>query len=386
MAPYVPPHLRAQRSAPRAAPAGGDAEPSQGGAETKEIEEEERPSASRVARGPSADNFGVRKAQSNGRLQQRARFDAVLDELSTIRCPSLRADCEAGCEAERARRAAEEIEAKEIKAWRCSSTCTMYDGLDVAALVQQLLDVDGRDAFVRAASSRTAALTDDITREIDFQSNLWGAPACVADRIRELMTASIAAAIAMDEGHQRRERQEREAEAEAAEAAAEAAAAAELAELIGFAKATTTSDERATEMEEQRAVAEAEAARLAAEAEVERVAEAERAAAAVAAAAAEAERAAEAAEALQRKMSALAQPAAEGVSPYDAAGIKLPPGYSSGWSSDAPPSLSPLSPVLPLGCASVFGSGLGEWLRFGWDPGGAGVMRGREQRSAAACA
>ena len=157
MAPYVPPHLRAQRSAPRAVPAGGDAEPSQGGAETKEIEEEERPSASRVAHGPSADNFGVRKAQSNGRLQQRARFDAVLDELSTIRCPSLRADCEAGCEAERARRAAEEIKAKEIKAWRCSSMGTVYDGLDVAALVQELLDVDGRDAFVRAASSRTAA-------------------------------------------------------------------------------------------------------------------------------------------------------------------------------------------------------------------------------------
>ena len=42
MAPYVPPHLRAQRSAPRAALAGGEAEPSQGGAETKEIEEEER--------------------------------------------------------------------------------------------------------------------------------------------------------------------------------------------------------------------------------------------------------------------------------------------------------------------------------------------------------
>ena len=109
----------------------------------KEIEEEERPSASWVARGPSADNFGVRKAQSNGRLQQRARFDAVLDELSTIRCPSLRVDCEAGCEAERARRAAEEIKAKEIKAWRCSSMGTVYDGLDVAALVQQLLDVDG---------------------------------------------------------------------------------------------------------------------------------------------------------------------------------------------------------------------------------------------------
>ena len=116
------------------------------------------------------------------------------------------------------------------------------------------------------------------------------------------------------------------------------------------------------------------------------MAEAERAVAAVAAAAAEAERAAEAAEALRLKILALAQPAAEGVSPYDAAGIKLPPGYSSGWSSGAPPSLSPLSPVLPLGCASVFGSGLGEWLRFGWDPGGVGVMWGREQRSAAACA
>ena len=386
MAPYVPLHLRAQRSVPRAVLAGGDAEPSQGGAETKEIEEEERPSASRVARGPSADNFGVRKAQSNGRLQQRARFDAVLDELSTIRCPSLRADCEAGCEAERARRAAEEIKAKEIKAWRCSSMGTVYDGLDVAALVQQLLDVDGRDAFVRAASSLTAALTDDITREIDFQSNLWGAPACVADRIRELMTASIAAAIAMDEGHQRRERQEREAEAEAAEAAAEAAAAAELAELIGFAKATVASDERAVVMEEQRAAAEAEVARLVAEAEAERVTKAERAAAAAAAAAAEAERAVEAAQA-QRKMSALAQPAAEGVSPYDAAGIdQAPPGYSSVGSSGAPPSLSPLSPVLPLGCASVFCSGLGAWLRFGWDPGGAGVMRGCEQRSAAACA
>ena len=127
-------------------------------------------------------------------------------------------------------------------------------------------------------------------------------------------------------------------------------------------------------------------AKIAAEAEVERVVEAERAVAAVAAAAAEAERAAKAVEALQLKMSALAQPAAEGVSPYDAAGIKLPPGYSSGWSSGAPPSLSPLSPVLPLGCASVFGSGLGAWLRFGWDPGGAGLMRGREQRSAAACA
>ena len=99
MAPYVPPHLRAQRSAPRAALAGGEAEPSQGGAETKEIEEEEeRPSASRVARGPSADNFGARKAQSNGRLLQRARFDAVMDELNVIMCPSLRAHCDAGCE------------------------------------------------------------------------------------------------------------------------------------------------------------------------------------------------------------------------------------------------------------------------------------------------
>ena len=133
MAPYVPPHLRAQRSAPRAALAGGEAEPSQGGAETKEIEEEEeRPSASRVARGPSADNFGVRKAQSNGRLQQRARFDAVLDELSTIRCPSLRADCDAGCEQERARRAAEVVAQAEIKAWR-------WNSLDVAGVVDTLL-------------------------------------------------------------------------------------------------------------------------------------------------------------------------------------------------------------------------------------------------------
>ena len=185
------------------------------------------------------------------------------------------------------------------------------------------------------------------------------------------MTASIAAAIAMDEGHQRRERQEREAEAEAAEAAAEAAAAAELAELIGFAKATVASDERAAEMEMQRAALEAEAARLAAEAEVERVAEAERAAAAVAAAAAEAERAAEAAEALRLKILALAQPAAEGVSPCDAAGKdQAPRGYSSVGSSGAPPSLSPLSPAFPPGCASVFGSGLSAWLRFGWDPGG----------------
>ena len=101
----------------------------------------------------------------------------------------------------------------------------------------------------------------------------------------------------------------------------------------------------------------------------------------------EAERAAEAAEALRLKILALAQPAAEGVSPCDAAGKdQASPGYSSGWSSGAPPSLSPLSPVLPLGCASAFGSGLGAWLRFGWDPGGAGLMRGREQRSAAACA
>ena len=141
-------------------------------------------------------------------------------------------------------------------------------------------------------------------------------------------------------------------------------------------------------MEERRAAAEAEAAaRLAAEAEAERVAEAERAVAAVAAAAAEAERAAEAAEALRLKILALAQPAAEGVSPCDAAGIdQAPTGYSSVGSSGAPPSLSPLSPVLPLGCASVFGSGLSAWLRFGWDPGGAVAMRGCEQRSAAACA
>ena len=112
-----------------------------------------------------------------------------------------------------------------------------------------------------------------------------------------------------------------------------------------------------------------------------------RAAAAAAAAAAEAERAAKAVEALQLKMSALAQPAAEGVSPYDAAGMdQAPPGYSSVGSSGAPPSLSPLSPVLPLGCASVLGSGLSAWLRFGWDPGGAVAIRGCEQRSAAACA
>ena len=101
----------------------------------------------------------------------------------------------------------------------------------------------------------------------------------------------------------------------------------------------------------------------------------------------EAERAAEAAEALRLKMLALAQPAAEGVSPCDAAGMdQAPPGYSSVGSSGAPPSLSPLSPVLPLGCASVLGSGLSAWLRFGWDPGGAVAIRGCEQRSAAACA
>ena len=76
-----------------------------------------------------------------------------------------------------------------------------------------------------------------------------------------------------------------------------------------------------------------------------------------------------------------------GLSPYDAAGMdQAPPGYSSVGSSGAPPSLSPLSPVLPLGCASVLGSGLSVWLRFGWDPGGAVVMRGCKQRSAAACA
>ena len=92
-------------------------------------------------------------------------------------------------------------------------------------------------------------------------------------------------------------------------------------------------------------------------------------------------------EALRLKILALAQPAAEGVSPYDAAGMdQAPPGYSSVGSSGAPPSLSPLSPAFPLGCASVFGSGLSAWLRFGWDPGGAVAMRGCEQRSAAACA
>ena len=175
--------------------------------------------------------------------------------------------------------------------------------------------------------------------------------------------------------------------AEAAAAAAEAEAAAELAELIGFAEATVASDERAVVMEEQRAAAEAEAARLVAEAEAERVAEAERAAAAAAAAVVEAGRAVEAAEALRLKILALAQPAAEGVSPCDAAGVdQAPTGYSSVGSSGAPPSLSPLSPAFPLGCASVFGSGLSAWLRFGWDPGGAVAMRGCEQRSAAACA
>ena len=92
-------------------------------------------------------------------------------------------------------------------------------------------------------------------------------------------------------------------------------------------------------------------------------------------------------EALRLKILALAQPAAEGVSPYDAAGIdQAPPGYSSVGSSGAPPSLSPLSPVLPLGCAPVLGSGLSAWLRFGWDPGGVVAVRGCEQRSAAACA
>ena len=172
----------------------------------------------------------------------------------------------------------------------------------------------------------------------------------------------------------------------AAAEAAEAEAAAELAEPIGFAEATVASDERAVVMEERRAAAEVEAAaRLAAEAEAERAAKAERAAAAVAAAVAEAERAAEAAEALRLKI--LAQPAAEGVSPCDAAGVdQAPTGYSSVGSSGAPPSLSPLSPAFPLGCASVFGSGLSAWLRFGWDPGGAVATRGCEQRSAAACA
>ena len=388
MAPYVPPHLRAQRSAPRAALAGGDAEPSQGGAETKEIEEEEeRPSASRVARGPSADNFGARKAQSNGRLLQRARFDAVMDELNVIMCPSLRAHCDAGCEQERARRAAEVVAQAEIKAWR-------WNSLDVAGVVDTLLD-GLAEGFVYASCA--GRLTDKIHREIDYQAAcpIFDAPACVRERIHELLSAGVAAAIATDERQherqRRHERQERVAAAEAAEAAAaaaEAEAAAELAELIGFAEATVASDERAIVMEERRAAAEAEAAaRLAAEAEAERAAKAERAAAAVAAAAAEAERAAEAAEALRLKILALAQPAAEGVSPCDAAGVdQAPTGYSSVGSSGAPPSLSPLSPAFPLGCASVFGSGLSAWLRFGWDPGGAVVMRGCEQRSAAACA
>jgi len=177
MAPYAPPHLRAQRSAPRAVPADGEAEPSQGGAETKEIEEEERPSASRVARGPSADNFGVRKAQSNGRLLQRARFDAVLDELSTIRCPSLRADCDAGCEQERARRAAEVAAQAEIKAWR-------WNSLDVAGVVDTLLD-GLAEGFVYASCA--GRLTDKIHREIDYQAAcpIFDAPACVRERIRE---------------------------------------------------------------------------------------------------------------------------------------------------------------------------------------------------------
>ena len=237
MAPYAPPHLRAQRSAPRAVPAGGDAEPSQGGAETKEIDEEERPSASRVARGPSADNFGVRKAQSNGR-QQRAR--SVLHELNVM-CPYLRARCEAGCAAGcEAERADEAMVQASIKAWRCNS-------LHVAGVVYSLIN-DGLDEGIVYTCCAMGRLTHQLHREIVHFDNLplWDedftTSACVRERI---------AAIMDDERHQRRERQEREAEA------AEAA-------------------------EELRAVAEAEAARqlqLAEEAEVERVAKAERAAA-----------------------------------------------------------------------------------------------------------
>ena len=233
----MPLHLRAQRSVPRAVLAGGDAEPSQGGAETKEIEEEERPSASRVARGPSADNFGVRKAQSNGRLLQRARFDAVLDELNVIMCPSLRARCEVGCAAGcEAERADEAMVQASIKAWRCNS-------LHVAGVVYSLIN-DGLDEGIVYTCCAMGRLTHQLHREIVHFDNLplWDedftTSACVRERI---------AAIMDDERHQRRERQEREAEA------AEAA-------------------------EELRAVAEAEAARqlqLAEEAEVERVAKAE---------------------------------------------------------------------------------------------------------------
>ena len=57
----------------------------------------------------------------------------MLDELSTIRCPSLRADCDAGCEQERARRAAEVAAQAEIKAWR-------WNSLDVAGVVDTMLD------------------------------------------------------------------------------------------------------------------------------------------------------------------------------------------------------------------------------------------------------
>ena len=187
MAPYVPPHLRAQRSAPRAALAGGDVEPSQGGVETKEIEEEEWPSASRVARGPSADNFGVRKEQSNGRLLQRARFDAVMDELNVIMCPSLRAHCEAGCEQERARRAAEVAAQAEIKAWR-------WNSLDVAGVVDTLLD-GLAEGFVYASCA--GRLTDKIHREIDYQAAcpIFDAPACVRERIRELISAGVGTRI-----------------------------------------------------------------------------------------------------------------------------------------------------------------------------------------------
>ena len=192
MAPYAPPHLRAQRSAPRAVPAGGDAEPSQGGAETKEIEEEERPSASRVARGPSADNFGVRKAQSNGRLQQRARFDAVLDELNVM-CPWLRAHCEVGCAVGcEAERAGEAMVQASIKAWRCNS-------LHVAGVVYSLIN-DGLDEGIVYTCCAMGRLTHQLHREIVHFDNLplWDedftTSACVRERI---------AAIMDDERHQR---------------------------------------------------------------------------------------------------------------------------------------------------------------------------------------
>ena len=117
----------------------------------------------------------TRKAQYNGRLQQRARFDAVLDELNVIMCPSLRARCEAGCEQERARRAAEAAVQAEIKAWR-------WNSLDVAGVVDSLLDDDTLDAFVYA--SCVGRLTEKIHYEIDSSVD---APAGVRERINELL-------------------------------------------------------------------------------------------------------------------------------------------------------------------------------------------------------